>query len=90
MAIALTVRVTGRVQGVSFRWYALQEARRLGVCGWIRNEPDGSVAGQFEGGDQAVDALVDWCRRGPTGAKVRDVSVAASTASGADAFDIRY
>jgi len=90
MSKAVAVRVTGRVQGVSYRWYALQEARRLGVTGWIRNEPDGSVTGHVEGDDEAVDALVEWCRRGPAGARVRDVAVTPATASEADAFDIRY
>jgi acylphosphatase len=87
---AVSVRVTGRVQGVSYRWYALQEARRLGVAGWIRNEPDGSVAGRAEGDDDAVDGFVDWCRRGPAGAKVRDVAVSPAPVSGADVFEIRY
>jgi acylphosphatase len=87
---AVTVRVTGRVQGVSFRWYAQQEALRLGVRGWIRNEPDGSVAGHLEGEDAAVDALVAWCRRGPSYAAVRDVAVTDARSAGADAFDIRY
>ena len=87
---AVTVRVTGRVQGVSFRWYALQEARRLDVRGWIRNDPDGSVSAHLEGDDAAVEAMVDWCRRGPLGAKVRDVAVTPSSPGGAEAFDIRY
>jgi acylphosphatase len=82
--------VTGRVQGVSFRWYAEREARRLGVSGWIRNEPDGSVAGQFEGDDEAVDAMVDWCRRGPSSASVRDVAVMGVEPSRASGFDVRY
>ena len=62
---AVDVTVTGRVQGVSFRWYTEQQAARLGVAGWVRNEPDGSVAGHFEGEDDAVDALVEWCRQRP-------------------------
>jgi acylphosphatase len=87
---AVTVRVTGRVQGVSFRWYATQEAGRLGVRGWVRNEPDGSVAGHFEGDDEAVEALVDWCRQGPSYAAVRDVAVTEARPTGAQGFDIRY
>ena len=61
------------MQGVSYRYHAQREAGRLGVTGWVRNEPDGSVAGHFEGDAEAVDALVDWCRRGPTGARVDPV-----------------
>ncbi|HEX4688587.1 MAG TPA: acylphosphatase [Nocardioides sp.] len=84
------MRVTGRVQGVSFRWYAVQEAERLGVAGWVRNEPDGSVAAHVEGDDAAVDAMVAWCRRGPSYASVRDVAVTDAQVSGAHGFDIRY
>jgi acylphosphatase len=86
----VTVKVTGRVQGVSFRWYAAQEAQRLGVTGWVRNEPDESVAGHFEGDDEAVDAMVDWCRRGPSYAAVRDVAVTEARPTGVGSFGIRY
>jgi acylphosphatase len=87
---AVSVKITGRVQGVSFRWYAVQEADRLGVHGWIRNEPDESVAGHFEGGDGEVDQLVAWCRHGPSGAVVRDVAVSDAAPSGDRGFTIRY
>jgi acylphosphatase len=87
---AVSVRVTGRVQGVGFRWYAVEEAERLGVRGWIRNEPDESVAGHFEGSDDAVDALVAWCRHGPPHASVRHVAVTEARPSGADEFAVRY
>jgi acylphosphatase len=90
MAKAVSVKVTGRVQGVSFRWYAVHEAERLGVTGWIRNEPDESVAGHFEGPDDAVDALVEWCRHGPSYAAVRDVAVTEARPTGADEFAVRY
>ena len=90
MTKAVSVRVTGRVQGVSFRWYAVQEAEAHGVTGWIRNEPDGSVAAHLEGDDAAVDEMVDWCRRGPSYATVRDVAVTEARPTGADTFDIRY
>jgi acylphosphatase len=87
---AVSVRVTGRVQGVAFRWYAVEEAQRLGVLGWIRNEPDESVAGHFEGPDDAVDALVAWCGHGPSSASVRHVAVTEARATGAAEFTIRY
>jgi acylphosphatase len=87
---AATVTVSGRVQGVSFRWYALQEAERLGVTGWIRNEPDGSVRCHVEGEDAAVHAMVDWCHHGPSYASVRHVAVAEAPPIGSDAFDIAY
>ena len=87
---AIQARVSGRVQGVSFRWYAQEQARALGVRGWVRNEPDGSVAGHFEGDAGAVDALVDWCRQGPTGARVTHVAVREGADTGARRFDVRY
>jgi acylphosphatase len=87
---AVSVKVTGRVQGVAFRWYAVQEAERLGVRGWVRNEPDESVAAHLEGDDEAVDAMVAWCRSGPSYASVRDVAVTEARPTGAESFRIRY
>ena len=90
MSRAVEVKVRGRVQGVAFRWYAVQEAERLGVHGWVRNEPDESVAAHLEGDAQAVEAMVEWCRHGPRSAVVRDVSVTQARPTDATSFDIRY
>jgi len=86
---AVDVLVSGQVQGVFFRARAREQAQSLGVTGWIRNEPDGSVAGHFEGADDAVDQLVEWCRSGPSYAQVERVSVAPSIPSGATGFAVR-
>jgi acylphosphatase len=59
------VRIRGRVQGVFFRAEASERARSLGLAGWVRNCPDGSVEAVFEGEDERVASMVDWCRRGP-------------------------
>jgi acylphosphatase len=56
----------------------------------VRNEPDGSVAAVFEGDDDDVTTLVEWCRHGPSSAVVRDVAVTDAAPTGADAFDVRY
>ena len=90
MSTAVDVTVTGRVQGVSFRWYAVQEANRLGVTGWVRNEPDGSVAGHFEGDPAAVEEMVDWCREGPRPAQVQRVVRRDGAVTGATSFEVRY
>ena len=90
MSAAVDVTVTGRVQGVSFRWYAVQEAAKLGVTGWVRNEPDGSVAGHFEGDAAAVEAMVDWCREGPRPAQVQRVARRDGAVTGARSFEVRY
>lgn len=87
---AVNVRVTGRVQGVAFRWSAQAEALRLGVTGWVRNEPDETVLVYVEGPDDAVDALVAWCRQGPPAARVRAVAVAPAPSEGRSTFRVAY
>lgn len=67
--------ITGVVQGVSFRWYTLQEAERLGLTGWVRNDPDGSVRLEVQGPISRVDELHTWLHDGPTHAHVDEVSV---------------
>ncbi len=71
------VRLTalGLVQGVIFRASTRDEARRLGLTGWARNAPDGTVIVEAQGEQAAVDALVAFCRRGPGHAKVDNVTV---------------
>jgi len=74
-------RVVGLVQGVSFRANAAANATSLGLSGSVRNEPDGSVTLEIEGTETKVDALLDWCRQGPPGARVDDVVVLKMTPS---------
>lgn len=69
------VYVNGRVQGVFFRAETANVARRLGVDGWVRNLPDGSVEAIFEGEKENVEKAVEFCRRGPPGAYVKDLEV---------------
>jgi acylphosphatase len=58
------------VQGVSFRKHTLRKAVELDVRGWVKNSPDGSVQGCFEGAESHVDALLVWCSIGPERARV--------------------
>ena len=81
------VYVSGDVQGVSFRWYAIQHARRAGVGGFVRNVPDGRVEAVFEGRQDAVEALIAWCREGPPAARVTGVEVAWEEPEGSSEFD---
>ena len=67
------IRVSGRVQGVGYRYALRDEARRLGVHGWVRNRADGSVEALVQGDDEALAALVTWARRGPRAARVDSV-----------------
>lgn len=67
--------VSGRVQGVAYRFSAQDEADRLGLAGWVRNLPDGRVEVVAQGPPEKVQALVEWCRRGPPLARVTSVEV---------------
>ena len=69
------LRIHGRVQGVFYRYYARQQAQTLGLAGWVRNSPDGSVELVAEGDEDAVEQLVRWARRGPSQARVERVDV---------------
>lgn len=64
------IRVSGRVQGVGYRFALRDEALRLGIRGWVRNRADGSVEALLQGDDSAVAALVAWAQRGPRAARV--------------------
>lgn len=62
--------VTGRVQGVAFRYTTRDEATVLGLSGWVRNRPDGSVEGEFQGHDAACAKMLLWLEKGPPAARV--------------------
>jgi acylphosphatase len=83
------VVVTGRVQNVTFRDSAQQEAEQRGVTGWVRNLPDGSVEAELEGTRTAVDDVVAWMRKGPLLAGVEDVDVAPVAPTGDASFEVR-
>jgi acylphosphatase len=83
------VLVTGRVQGVFFRATCASEARRRGVGGWVRNVPGSRVEAVFEGPEDAVEAMVAWCRRGPELARVEEVQVRAEEPIGERNFRVR-
>lgn len=82
------VVVRGSVQGVFFRVETRDRARSLGVAGWVRNARDGTVEAAFEGDGEQVESMVDWCRRGPAGARVETLEVAWVEPEGEDGFSI--
>ena len=86
--VGRAVRVTGRVQGVFFRGWTKQQADALGVAGWVRNRPDGSVEALLCGEAQAVAALIERMRGGPPGATVASLEVDEASAVPADGFAI--
>lgn len=69
------ITISGLVQGVSFRYFTMQQAERCAVTGWVRNLPNGDVQGCFEGEESDVRALIDWCRIGPRLSRVDRVSI---------------
>ena len=75
MRIARRLLIAGRVQGVGFRWFAKDAAAREGVCGFVRNLPDGRVEAFVEGDQEAVTRVERALRRGPGGARVETVNV---------------
>ena len=81
--------VRGQVQGVFFRDSCRREARSRGVAGWVTNRPDGAVEAVFEGDADAVEALVEWCAKGPRGADVASVDDSSGEPEGLSGFDVR-
>lgn len=91
MKVRAHVLVSGMVQGVFFRYHTRELARALGVVGWVRNLPDGRVEAVFEGEGEAVRRMIDFCRRGPPGARVTNVEVRWGEPTGEfSSFTIRY
>ena len=74
--MAKHLKISGRVQGVGFRYSMSEEAERLGVTGWVRNRRDGTVEAVIDGAPDAVEGILAWARRGPRGASVTEVEVA--------------
>ena len=91
VVVRARIRVVGIVQGVAFRQSTVDEARRLGLGGHVRNLADGSVEAEAEGARAEVEALVRWCQRGPPSAHVERVDVDWVTPAGDPGpFSIRW
>jgi acylphosphatase len=90
MMIGRHVRVTGRVQGVFYRAWAQGQARELGVSGWIRNCPDGSVEAHVAGEDDCVVRMIERLGRGPSNARVDDLEVEDAEPGELGRFQVRH
>ena len=84
----INLKIYGRVQGVSFRYYTFQKACELGVNGFVRNEPDGSVYAEAEGSDDQLGEFVSWCHHGPMLARVSHVEIEEGEIKGLRTFEI--
>jgi acylphosphatase len=89
MKVRAHVVVRGRVQGVFFRAEAWDRAASLGLGGWVRNNPDGTLEAVIEGERERVQSMVEWCRRGPALAEVEHVDVAWEEPQGDSGFAVR-
>ena len=72
---SVSIQVSGRVQNVGFRYHAKEAAKRFGVKGFVRNQPDGTVYAEIVGTDLGVELFCEWCKKGPDWAKVKDVFI---------------
>jgi acylphosphatase len=85
--IARHLLISGRVQGVGYRYRMTEAAGELGITGWVRNRRDGTVEAVVAGEEAAVDRMIAWARRGPRSAAVTDVTVTETTGT-YDGFEL--
>ena len=88
--VGRNVLVTGRVQGVFFRAWAAEQARELGVAGWVRNCRDGSVEAHLSGSEDAVVQLLGRLHAGQPSAEVENITVEIADPEPGDRFDVRH
>lgn len=89
MTKAAIIQVYGRVQGVGFRFFTERKAKELNIKGFVKNRPDGSVHIEAEGEPQQLELFIEWCRSGPSWARVQDVVVADVPPLNRISFEIR-
>ena len=88
--VSYKIKISGNVQGVGFRYSAKRTADALGISGWVKNEPDGSVTIKAEGDGNKVDQFIDWCNQGPAGAVVQNVKTNEVPEENHREFNIKY
>ncbi len=86
---AVRARIHGRVQGVSFRAWTVREAERLGLHGWVRNREDGTVEALFVGPPDVIDEMLGLCRKGPSHARVDEITLEDAKGITARRFEIK-
>ncbi|ACK72442.1 acylphosphatase [Gloeothece citriformis PCC 7424] len=88
--IAAHVLISGKVQGVGYRYSTVHKAKELGLQGWVKNLEDGRVETVFEGSQMAVEQMIQWCHQGPQGAIVSEVRVERVQPEALEGFEIKY
>ena len=89
MKSAAILKISGRVQNVSFRYYTRKKAQEFGISGYVKNELDGSVYVEAEGEEESLDLFILWCQKGPSWARVDEVKIQTSKVQGFDGFLVR-
>lgn len=87
--VRVHVYVSGRVQGVGYRFSTYDQAHEFKLAGWVRNLPDGRVEAVFEGTADRIQQMMDWCHQGPSAAKVVEVTITHEPPAGLKHFEIR-
>jgi acylphosphatase len=82
--------IGGRVQGVGYRAFTAALAQKMGLTGYVKNRPDGSVIVEVEGSEELLEHFVVQCRKGPGWAHVRDITVTKAPLAGYKGFEVRY
>ncbi len=85
----VNIKIFGEVQGVFFRRFARLKAMEIGITGFVKNEPDGAVYMEAEGGEKALGQFLEWCRHGPESAKVEKVESFPGNVKGFSDFIIK-
>lgn len=86
---AFILKVFGKVQGVGFRYYTHKKANELGLKGYVKNKPDGSVYIEAEGAENNINELIRWCQDGPSWARVTKVELQEIPLAGLSNFEIK-
>ncbi|NES72487.1 MAG: acylphosphatase [Okeania sp. SIO2D1] len=86
--LSTRVLISGKVQGVGYRYHTLHQARRLGINGWVKNLPSGRVEAIFEGKKAAVEQMLTWCHQGSPAAVVKEVAFEYQGITGIEDFTI--
>ncbi len=84
------ITISGRVQGVGFRYSARSVARYMGITGFVRNMPNNNVYIEAEGDDKQLQEFINWCRKGPDSAKVLNVAIIPGELKAFDGFEVRF
>ena len=86
---AVILKVYGKVQGVGYRYYTHKKANELGLNGYVRNKPDGSVYVEAEGDEDLLEKFIHWCEEGPTWARVTKVEQQFVPLTGHSGFEVK-